>query len=184
MRYERESGEGIERRSSGARFQVGPSRSYLRYSGVLACLAVLPLAIAASRLTGPGAQLVVADTVPITVLFSDSSRVILGPGSSLRFAPGFAHRRTLWLIGAARLNIVSGPTFNAWTETAVVRTAGEAASFDVRASGLETTFVAVSAGSVQLRALNEDNDPTLPPITLQAGQRGFSAKMVGAKRLP
>jgi ferric-dicitrate binding protein FerR (iron transport regulator) len=178
---ERDSG-GV-RRSSGVRFVMTAAPSMaLRYSGFVACLALLPIAIASTGMRGPVAQRVDAGAVAVTVRLPDSSRVILGQGSSLRYRRDFAQRRTLWLFGRGAVEIVSGAPFTLWTETAVAKTTG--ATFDVRAVGLDSTIVHVRTGSIRLRALNEDNDPAYRSVTLGPGQLGFGIKMVGARAAP
>jgi ferric-dicitrate binding protein FerR (iron transport regulator) len=180
MTDDRESG-GV-RRSSGVRFAMETPRKVLMFAGFVACVAAMPFAIAASKLRGPVAQRVDAGASVVTVRLPDSSRVVLGRGSSLRYRPDFAQRRVLWLIGRATLEIVPGPAFSLWTETAFLNTLD--GSFDVQTTGLDTTVVRVRAGTVRLRALNEDNDPAYRTATIGPGQLGFSIKMVGARIAP
>jgi ferric-dicitrate binding protein FerR (iron transport regulator) len=119
-----------------------------------------------------------ATTAPVVVRLADSSVLRLESGSVARYRPGIANRR-LWLVGKAALSIAPGKPFTVWTETAVMHSA--AATLDIRTEGLETTYVDVTAGSVRLRAQNEDNDPAYPAVTVSAGQSGVAAKMVGAR---
>ena len=168
------------RRSSGVRFAVEEPSTLLRFAGAIACLVILSLA-AAAPMRRPVDRQIDAGTTPVIVRLPDQSRVTLGPGSSLRYLPDFAARR-VWLIGRGTLEITPGPAFSIWTETALAKTTG--ASFDIRATGLATTYVTVRAGSVRLRALNEDNDPAYQSVLFGPGQRGFSAKMIGVKVTP
>jgi ferric-dicitrate binding protein FerR (iron transport regulator) len=145
---------------------------------VLICLAVLPIVIGAGR--RDDSQAITAGNGAImTIRLPDGSRARLLNGASIRYRRDFPQRRRLWLSGQATFDVIPGPTFALWTETALVITF--AGSFAVRASGRETTFVSTRAGVVRLRALNEDNDPSYRSVTLRSGQRGFAARMVGAK---
>ena len=165
----------MERRSSGGRFERPPQGTRVSLLGVAACLAVLPIAAAvvlsrdATITTVRGAHV---------VHLPDSTLVELARDAAMQYRRDFAQRRVLWLYGQASLEVTPGPPLALWTETAVAKTGG--ASFTVRATGRESTLVSMRAGSVRLRALNEDNDPAYSTVTTAAGQRAVAARMIGA----
>ena len=119
------------------------------------------------------------DRAITTIKLPDGSRARLVNGATIKYRRDFPQRRRLWLSGQATFDVIPGPKFALWTETALVITFG--GSLAVRASGRETTYVSTRAGVVRLRALNEDNDPSYPSVTIGSGQGGFAARMVGAK---
>src|SRR5438045_3915292 len=136
------------------------ARGYWRYAGVVACVAVLPLAAVASRMRLVTAMTIVADTLAKAVRLPDGSVAQLSAGSTMRYRRNLVGGRRVWLFGQATFLIVPGSTFAVWTETAVARTPG--AILHMLAFNRESTFVFVQRGSVRLRALNEDNDAAYP----------------------
>ena len=88
----------------------------------------------------------------------------------------------LWLFGSASFEVVPGSPSVVWTETAVART--NRASFALTAASQESTFVQVHAGTVQPRALNEDNDAAYPAVSIGPGRRALALRVVGARLIP
>ena len=146
--------------------------------GVVACLAMLPLAMIPVQ--ARDATLRTARSGMIRL--PDGSVAKLAMGATIRYRTDFAARRVLWLFGQATFEIVPGSSFAVWTETGVTKTTGS--SIFVRAMTRESSFVAVSAGVARLRALNEDNDPAYPSVTIGPGQRAFAARTLTAHVIP
>jgi ferric-dicitrate binding protein FerR (iron transport regulator) len=156
-------------------------RQFSQFAGFLTCLALLPLALwLAGRRSEPMAT-VTATGVRMTLELPDGSRAAMTAGTRLRYAPDFAHRRTIWLFGEAALEIKPGSEFALWTETALVKTVGGRLS--VRAVDRETTFVVVSEGRANVRALNEDNDPAYSSLWITSAQSALALKTVGVKSI-
>lgn len=163
-----------ERRSSGGRFDRPPRSARLGALGIIACLAMLPLAVIAER--SRDAQIVINQRG--THRLPDGSYAGLSEGATIKYGRDFASRRVLWAHGTVDLDVVAGPQLTVWTETAVAKT--NAASVVIESSDLDSTFVFVRRGAVRLRALNDDQDPAYPAVSVAAGQPAFAARMVGA----
>src|SRR5437762_6845 len=94
------------RRSSG-RFPPAAPRYRGTLMGVAGCLLALPIAFAARSRAAPSATLVRATAESLVVNLPDRSRVVLEPGSALRYNVGVANRRA-WMVGRARITIAPG----------------------------------------------------------------------------
>jgi ferric-dicitrate binding protein FerR (iron transport regulator) len=169
----------MERRSSGGRFLIENRSHWLPYLTVAVCLLMLPLALIGDRRRGEPRVFTAGKTGILTLRLPDGSRATLINGGTIEFRDDFVLRRRAWVFGQALLEVLQGPTLSLWTETAFISTTG--GSFTVRASGRETTFVSVRTGTARLRALNDESDPAYRSVTIGAGQRGFAARLVGAR---
>ena len=169
----------MERRSSGGRFLLEGRSPRLPFLSVAICVVLLPLALIGDRRRGESRAFTAGKTGILTVRLPDGSRATLINGGTIEFRDDFVMRRRAWVFGQARLDVLQGPTFSLWTETAMVSTTG--GSFTVRASGRETTLVSTRAGTVRLRALNDESDPAYRSVTVGAGQRAVAVRLVGAK---
>lgn len=164
----------IDRRSSGRRFERPAHATNFSLVGALLCLAALPFAMIPVR-----ARSVTVHSVQSSIVhLPDGSLAKLTKGTTVRYRSDFATRRTLWLFGGASIDAIPGSPFAVWTETAVIRTTG--ASLSIRAFDSGSTFVAVRAGTARVRALNEDNDPAYPAVTIGPGQHAFAVRTLGA----
>jgi len=168
----------VDRRSSGRRFEKPREATRLSLLGVLVCIAMIPFTVIAQRHRDTLGTVARAGVVRLP----DSSTVVLASGARVRYDRDFASRRVLWLFGSARFDVVPGSPFVVWTETAVART--NRASFAVTAASQESTFVLVHTGTVQLRALNEDNDGAYRAVSIGAGSRALALRVVGARLIP
>jgi len=169
----------MERRSSGGRFLVLDRSPWLPYVSVAICLLLLPLALLGDRRRGESRAFTAGKTGILTLRLPDGSRATLINGGTIEFRDDFVLRRKAWVFGQASLDVLQGPTFSLWTETAFISTTG--GSFTLRASGRETTFVSMRTGTARLRALNDESDPAYRSVTIGAGQRAFAVRLVGAK---
>ena len=161
---------------------MNPLRQYVHFLGVIACLALLPLAVALGRRDGRPMQVVTAYTPNTVLRFPDGSRATLSIGSRVRYRADLPTRRTAWLFGEGMFDIAPGSDFTLWTETSLVKTTG--GRFFISAIDRDSTFLSVRQGIVRLRALNEDSDPAYPSVMVATGQRAFAAKTVGASLSP
>ena len=172
----------MERGSSGGRFPVDDRPQRLPYLTVVLCLLLVPLALIGDRRRGDARRFSAGQNGILKVRLPDGSRATLVNGASVEFRDDFARRRRAWVFGRATFDILQGPTFSLWTETAFVTTTE--AKFAVRSTGRETTFVSMRSGTARLRALNDESDPAYRSVTISAGQRAFAARLVGAKVIP
>jgi ferric-dicitrate binding protein FerR (iron transport regulator) len=157
-------------------------RRNTHFMGILVCVALFPLAIVLERREHDFTTLVTAYMPNTRIRLPDGSWATMASGTMMRFRRDMAARRTMWLFGAADLEVVKGGAFTVWTETAVVRTDG--GDFSVTALTPASTLLAVHKGTATLRALNEDDDPAYPSMVVGAGQRALAARTVGTKLLP
>lgn len=157
-------------------------RNHPQLIGGLVCLSLLPITIVLGRRDRDPMVGITVSALYTTVVLPDGSRAVLSRGSKIRYRRDFPVRRTLWVFGQGTFQVVPGPEFTVWTETAIAKTSG--GRFSVTAAGRASTTVLVRRGSVRLRALNEDNDPAYPSVLAVAGQRATAERTVGARLTP
>jgi transmembrane sensor len=143
--------------------------------------ALLARRLLSTRAGAPGAAVAMARTYRTgtgqrdSLQLADGTRVLLGPGSSIRVGADFPARRELFLAGEAYFDVVhdAAHPLSVHAGPAIVQDVGT--RFDVRADEGERVHVVVASGAVRLAPATVRADAAAGGVMLYAGDAGTLA---------